>query len=100
MARPVIRLIVVRSRPDLLRHRPAEHVENLVPLIARVTKPDSRLPDLGRISVPKLGRDDLMHREVETRVDPIVAKIHLSEPVVQSLFELRVLTWPLQDENR
>ena len=59
VARPVIRLIVVPRRPDLVRHRPAEHMKDFVPLVPRVTKPHRRLPDLGRIPVPQLGRHDI-----------------------------------------
>jgi hypothetical protein len=91
MTRRVIRLMIVQRRPDLVRHWPAEHVKDFVSLIARIPKPYRGLPDLGRIIVPKLSRHDLMHREVQTRVDPAVADVDLVELLVQGSFEFWVL---------
>lgn len=81
----------MHSRPDLLRHRLAEHVQNLVSLVSGLEQAARCLPDLGRGVLPKLRRHDLVHREVQARVHWATAQIHCSPAAPECLLELRML---------
>jgi hypothetical protein len=51
--------LVLQRVPQLRGHRCAEHVQDLVPRVAELAQALRRRPDLGRIVVDDLGRDDL-----------------------------------------
>src|SRR5664279_2594416 len=62
-----------------------------MPPIARFEQPHRRLPHLRWRVVPQLGRNDLMHRQVKTRIDRAIAEVDLAATLSQPLFELGML---------
>ncbi len=79
MTLSVIRLLVVQRPPNLLRDGSTEHVQDFVSLVPSVEKPHRRLPHLRRRLVPQLGRDDLVHREMQPRIYRPIPDIDLVE---------------------
>ena len=64
-------------RAVLLRgDRRAEHVQDLVSPVAELSQALRRLPDLGRIVAGDLGRDDLVHAEMEARIQLAAVECH------------------------
>src|SRR5207244_13145117 len=78
VTRRVRRLAFVPHRPELGCERRADHVQGVVPLVARVEQASCRLPDLRRIIRPELARNDLVNGEMEARVDRLTADEHLA----------------------
>jgi hypothetical protein len=84
----IVGLMVMPRRPDLVRRRPHQHVQDLVSVIAGFEQSSRRLPDLGRVVVPELCGDDFMHREMKARVDRSVAEIDLVQTLLKCTVEL------------
>jgi hypothetical protein len=87
----VISTLVVYCRPDLVGGGSAEHVQNLMSLVSRVEQTHCRLPYLGRRVVPQLSCDDLVHCEVQPRIDRAPTEVDLAASLSQHLIELGML---------
>ena len=59
----------VQNAPHLPRGDRAGHVQDFVALVAERGQSPGGLPDLRRVVVPELVRDDLVHGDVQPRVD-------------------------------
>ena len=81
----------MQRSPDLLADGASEHVQDLVPVVARVAQPHCGVPHLWWRVVPQLGGDDLVHREVQTRVHRPIATLDLAAAFFQRLLELGML---------
>jgi hypothetical protein len=87
----IVGLLVVPRGPHLIRNRSAEHMQDLVALVPGVAKSDRRLPHLARRVIPQLGRDDLVHRQMQARVDRTVTEIDFAKTALERLLELGML---------
>lgn len=59
----------MQRAPDLLGNGRAEHVQDLVAVIAQIEQPCRRFPCLWRVVVPQLRGDDLVHRKMQAGID-------------------------------
>ena len=91
MAVPVVRTLLVQCLPNLIGHGSAEHVEDLVPLVAGAEETHGGLPNLGRFVVPELRRDYLVYRDVQTDIDRLATNVDLTAVFAERLHELRML---------
>jgi len=66
-------------------------VQDLVPLVPERDQSLSSLPGLGRIVVPELVGDDLVHGEVETRADRLPSEEDLLVTPPEGSVQLRML---------
>src|SRR6266566_5720520 len=87
----VVGSLLLQGAPNLLGYRPAEHVEDLVPLVARAEEARGRLPHLRRVVLPQLRRDYLMYRNVKADTDRLASHLDLAAPFAERLHELGML---------
>ena len=89
--RTVIGPLLVPRFPDLSGDGTGEHVQDLVAFVAGVKQSCCGVPDLGWRVIPQLRRDNLVHRDVQTRVDRRAPNVDLPQAGVERLLELRML---------
>jgi hypothetical protein len=88
--RVVVAAPSLQCLPQLARHRPSEHVQDLVPVIAQPAQALRRRPHLWRIPADQLTGDDLVERHVQARVDLLAANHRGLATVRDCRVELRV----------
>jgi hypothetical protein len=72
-------LLIVEDLVHVIGHDGREHVQHLMPFIAGSKEPRRGLPNLRRIVGPELVSDDLVHRQVKSRVDRRTIHVDLGQ---------------------